>query len=67
MRTSTSVDGAGTSFAELEQFCLDVQRHHVLNLPEGDVRAIVGERLQQWRKRVPPTGNRATAQADDDA
>lgn len=53
------------SFAELEQFCLDVQRHHVLNLPESDVRAIVGERLQQWRKRVPPTGNRATAQADD--
>ena len=52
------------SFAELEQFCLDIQRHHVLNLPESDVRAIVGERLQQWRKRVPPAGSRAMAQAD---
>ena len=56
----------GLSFAELEQFCLDVQRHHVLKLPESDVRAIVAERLKQWRKRVPATGSRATMPADDD-
>lgn len=35
----------GLSFAELEQFGLDVQRHHVLNLPEGDLRGIVARRL----------------------
>ena len=56
----------GLSFAELEQFGLDVQRHHVLSLPDGDVRAIVAARLRQWRKRVPPTGGGATAPADDD-
>ena len=50
----------GLSFAELEQFGLDVQRHHVLSLPDGDMRAIVAARLQQWRKRVPPTGGGAT-------
>ena len=55
----------GLSFAELEQFCLDVQRHHVLNLPDGDVRAIVAERLKQWRTRVPQTGGSAPARADD--
>lgn len=54
----------GLSFAELEQFCLDVQRHYVLRLPDGDVRAIVAERLKQWRERV-PAADRTMAQADD--
>lgn len=44
---------AGLSFSELEQFGLDVQRHYVLRLPDGDVRGIVAERLKQWRDRVP--------------
>ena len=39
------------SFAELEQFTLDVQRQHVLGLPERDVRTIVGNRLEQWKRR----------------
>ena len=51
----------GLSFAELEQFCLDVQRHHVLNLPEGDLRAIVAQRLKQWRKQVQAVTTRGTA------
>ncbi len=37
----------------------------LLRLPESDVRAIVAERLHQWRKHVPPTANRPTAQADE--
>ena len=53
----------GLSFAELEQFCLDVQRHHVLNLPEGDMRGIVAQRLKQWRRRVPAAATRGTASA----
>ena len=44
----------GLSFSELEQFGLDVQRRHVLSLPEGDVRRIVGERLAQWDERFSP-------------
>ena len=42
----------GLSFAELEQFGLDMQRRYVLELPDGDVRAIVRERMKQWRKRA---------------
>lgn len=42
------------SYAELEQFALDVQRRHVLSLPDGDVRGIVGGRLKQWAARVRP-------------
>ena len=52
----------GLSFAELEQFGLDMQRSYVLGLPDGDVRTIVAERLKQWRKRVPTA---RAAQADD--
>ena len=57
----------GLSFAELEQFGLDVQRHYVLRLPDGDVRAIVTERLRQWRKRVPAPNQPATQAGDGDA
>ncbi|MCC6528474.1 MAG: ATP-binding protein [Polyangiaceae bacterium] len=42
------------SFAELELFALDVQRRHVLALPDGDVRCIVSQRLKQWNARVKP-------------
>jgi hypothetical protein len=39
------------SFAEIEQFALDVQRRYVLTMPNSDVRAIVAERLKQWGSR----------------
>jgi AAA+ superfamily predicted ATPase len=41
----------GLSFAEIEQFGLDVQRRYVLTLPSGDVRKIVEARLKQWEQR----------------
>ena len=41
----------GLSFSELEQFTLDVQRQYVLTLPETDLRAIISERVSQWRNR----------------
>lgn len=41
----------GLSFSELEQFGLDVQRHYVLRLPDGDIRKIIDERLNQWQHR----------------
>ena len=52
----------GLSFAELEQFGLDMQRRYVLGLPDGDVRAILGERMKQWRKRAAAAHQ---VQADD--
>jgi SpoVK/Ycf46/Vps4 family AAA+-type ATPase len=41
----------GLSFAEVEQFGLDVQRRYVLAQPKADVKRIVGERLAQWNRR----------------
>lgn len=41
----------GMSFSELEQFGLDVQRRYVLSLPNGDIRRIVNDRLDQWEER----------------
>jgi len=43
---------AGASFAELEEFALDVRRRAVLELPDGDIRRIVRERLEHRRNEV---------------
>ncbi len=45
----------GLSFAEIEQFGLDLQRRYVLALPDADIRKILEERLRQWGHRVSPT------------
>ncbi len=37
------------SYAELEQFALDIRRRYVLALPDADLKAIVQTRLEQWR------------------
>lgn len=42
----------GASYAELEQFALDVRRRYVLSLPDGDIAAIVRSRLDQWRTQA---------------
>lgn len=39
----------GASYAELEQFALDVRRRYVLALPDGNLAPIVRSRLEQWR------------------
>ncbi|KPK47902.1 MAG: AAA family ATPase [Planctomycetes bacterium SM23_25] len=41
----------GTSFAELEDFSLNVTRRLVLSAPDGDPRAILKSQLEQWQKR----------------
>lgn len=43
---------AGASFAELEEFALDVRRRAILELPATDLRRIVQERLEH--RRVQP-------------
>lgn len=40
---------AGASFAELEEFAVDVRRRAILELPGGDLRQIVRERLEHRR------------------
>jgi len=39
---------AGASFAELEEFALDVRRRAVLEAPDANLRRIVKERLEHW-------------------
>jgi hypothetical protein len=40
------------SYAELEQFALDVRRRYVLSLPDGDIRSIANTRIEQWRTQA---------------
>lgn len=40
-----------TSFSDLEQFCEDIQRRYVLELPEANIKKIVADRLKQWKTR----------------
>lgn len=54
---------SGLSFAELEQFALDVQRRYVLRMPNADMRAIVGDRLKHWTGRATPPS--PPAESDD--
>ena len=42
---------AGVSYAELEEFCSDIQRRLVLEAPKDDIRSIVASRLAQIRSR----------------
>jgi SpoVK/Ycf46/Vps4 family AAA+-type ATPase len=43
---------AGASFAELEEFALDVRRRAVLELPDANLRRIVQERLEHRRSQA---------------
>jgi len=44
----------GLSFAELQEFALDVQRQYVLGLPESEkrIKPIVKDKLEFWSDRV---------------
>lgn len=44
----------GASYAELEQFALDVRRRLVLSLPDGDLPSIARTRIEQWRSQAHP-------------
>ena len=56
----------GASYAELEEFALDVARRRILAMPGQDVRAIVSQRLKQWRGRAtrPKRSRRRDTSAD---
>jgi hypothetical protein len=40
------------SYAEVEQFCLDLQRRHVLSLGEKPLKKITAEQLVIWSTRA---------------
>jgi SpoVK/Ycf46/Vps4 family AAA+-type ATPase len=52
---------AGASFSELEDFVSDVARTYVLSLPGGDIRTILGEKLEQWKARAAVASDRSSA------
>jgi SpoVK/Ycf46/Vps4 family AAA+-type ATPase len=41
-----------TSYAEVEQFCLDVQRRSLLTMGERSIKAIIAEQLDVWDARA---------------
>jgi SpoVK/Ycf46/Vps4 family AAA+-type ATPase len=41
----------GLSFAEIEEFGLDIQRRYVLSMPASDLKTIIRERLKQWEAK----------------
>lgn len=45
---------AGLSFAEIQEFCLDVLRRRVLQSPSGDIKIIIRDRLKHWARQVRP-------------
>ena len=45
-----------SSFAEVNEFCLDLQRKTVLADPSSDISAIISSRLAQWRARTSVRG-----------
>lgn len=45
---------SGASYAEIEQFAIDVRRRFVLELPDADLRDIADRRLRQWRTQAGP-------------
>lgn len=48
------------SFAEINEFCLDIRRRHVLTNCQGNIKLIVAERLEQWQLRSEVISNLAT-------
>jgi len=44
----------GLSFSEIQEFCLDVLRRRILQLPGGDLKTIVKNRLKHWGQQVRP-------------
>ena len=42
----------GASFAELEQFALDVRRRYILGLPEADLTGIAKDKIAQWQTQA---------------
>jgi SpoVK/Ycf46/Vps4 family AAA+-type ATPase len=45
----------GASFAEVEEFVLDVQRQYVLSMPDADMTKIVQRQLAHWAARADPS------------
>jgi SpoVK/Ycf46/Vps4 family AAA+-type ATPase len=41
----------GISYAEVEEFCLDVQRRHILTMGEAPLKSIVARQLETWSER----------------
>ncbi len=47
----------GASFSEVEDFLGDVARRYVLSLPNVNMKKIVADRLEQWRRRYRAQGS----------
>lgn len=48
---------AGLSFSEVQEFCLDVLRRRILQLPGGDLKTIIRQGLKHWDQQVRPSSS----------
>ena len=48
----------GSSYAEAEQFCLDIVRRAVLSHQNNDAKKITEHKLKQWKTWLQPTANK---------
>ena len=52
------------SYAEVEQFCLDVQRRHVLSMGEKTLKTIITDQLEIWTTRAQTEDHKKGGKAD---
>lgn len=52
------------SYAEVEQFCLDIQRRHVLSMGEKTLKAILADQLAIWTTRAEARDYSEAGEAD---
>lgn len=55
------------SYADAEQFCIDVRRRHVLSMGSKSLRLIIGEQLNIWTSKTRAKGQMERGEADADA
>src|SRR5690606_27313173 len=53
------------SYAEAEEFTLDVRRRDVMTMKEHPLKRTIEEQLKLWEKRVQPTRNSEAKQVSD--
>ena len=58
MSSATVVKRLGhVSYAEAEEFILDIRRQHVLSMKEKPLKALLNEQLKAWEERATPAPN----------
>lgn len=55
------------SYADAEQFCIDIRRRHILSLGQKALRSIIGEQLDIWTSKIRAKGQTEIGEGNADA